>query len=193
MTAVILAQKLLFQSDCLQDVANNDLYLPWVKDIDLTPLLSQQADESSKLSMLSSDLIEAIADRYLISPFTATLNSKPQMPHPAVAPQIKLGLAMSNLNGIDYGLPLLSGGTMPYTRFQDEVKIDIDATNPDHNSADFWKPLCDAAVACGAFPFAFRIKEVARHISDYQDPPPIQRLPLRGCDLQRHRRWDFSK
>jgi hypothetical protein len=81
---------------------------------------------------------------------------------------------MSNLNGIDYELTLLSGGDMPYTRFQDEVKIDIDSANPDHDTADFWEPIRNAAVATGAFPFAFRIKDVLRHASDYpNDPAPV--------------------
>jgi hypothetical protein len=173
MTAVILAQKLLFQPDSLQEAMSNDLYLPWVKDIDLSGLLDQNADESAEMSILSSDLIETISKRYLISPYTVGLNMKSQAPHSAVAPQIKLGLAMSNLNGIDYGLDLLSGGAMPYTRFQDELKFDIDSTNPDHDSADFWEPIRNAAVGCGAFPFAFRVKELLRHVSDYQNPKPL--------------------
>ena len=179
MTAAILAQKLLFQPDRLREVSNNDLYLPWVKDIDLSNLLKLKADESEFLSIFSSDLVEDISKKYVVLPTTLGPNVKSPQPHSAVAPQLKLGLAMSNLNGIDYGLKLTSGGAMPYTRFQDEVKIDIDSTNLDHIKAEFWEPIRNAAVACGAFPFAFRVKDVLRHVSEYQDPVPLQ-FPATG-------------
>jgi hypothetical protein len=179
MTAVILAQKLLFQPDSLQDVYNNDLYLPWVKDIDLTGLLDINSDESPEMSILSSDLIEAISEKYLIDPYTTGVNMQTAQRHAAAAKKISLGLAMSNLNGIDYGLDLETGGSMPYTRFQDQVIVDVDSREPGHDSPAFWEPMRNAAVACGAFPFAFRIKDVLRHLSDYQDPKPLK-LPNTG-------------
>src|SRR5439155_13866390 len=69
MTAVILTQKLLFQSDRLRDVDDNDLYLPWVSDVDLSTLLDLDANEPAALSILSSNLIEGVARQYLIAPF----------------------------------------------------------------------------------------------------------------------------
>ena len=179
MTAVILAQKLLFQSERLRDADDNDLYLPWVADVDVSTLLELGPSESADLSILSSDLIEGIARQYLISPY-ATLGGdgpSPQKRHPAAAERIKLGLAMSNLNGIDYGLKLLSGGQMPYTRFQDELRTDVDSAEPAHNTPGFWEPLRNAAVACGAFPLAFRIKDLLRHAWEYSSPPPLAPLP----------------
>ncbi|HEY1923012.1 MAG TPA: patatin-like phospholipase family protein [Tepidisphaeraceae bacterium] len=177
MNTVILAQKLLFQPSRLSDVQDNDLYLPWVRDVDLTGLLNLGSEEKSILSALSSDLIETLAQNYLISSYTSGDNIQSEARHPAADSAIQIGLAMSNLNGVDYGIDLLSGGTMPYTRFQDQVIVTVDSTNPDHDSADFWEPLCDAAVACGAFPFAFRVKDVVRQNSDYQDPAPLTPLP----------------
>ena len=177
MNAVILAQKLLFQPSRLADPCDNDLYLPWVKDVDLTGLLNLLSDENSILSALSSDLVETISRNYLIAHYTQGINVQPEKPHPAADSAIQVGLAMSNLNGVDYGIDLLSGGTMPYTRFQDQVTIQVDSTNPDHNTADFWEPLRNAAVACGAFPFAFRVKDLIRHASDYHDPSPLKPLP----------------
>jgi hypothetical protein len=179
MTAVILAQKLLFQSDRLGDPADNDLYLPWVRDIDLTGLLALRSDEAEKLSILSSDLVEAISTKYLTDSYRLGINMSSQGRHPAAAARIKIGLAMSNLNGIDYGLQLATGGAMPYTRFQDQVCVDVDSQDPDHDSRDFWEPLRNAAVACGAFPLAFRVKDLLRHISDYQDPEPLS-IPATG-------------
>ena len=177
MNAVILAQKLLFQPSRLVAPLDNDLYLPWVKDVDLTGLLNLGSDENSNLSALSSDLVEAISRNYLIAHYTNGINVQPEKPHPVADSAIQVGLAMSNLNGVDYGINLLSGGTMPYTRFQDQVTIEVDSTDPDHNTADFWEPLRNAAVACGAFPVAFRVKDLIRHASDYQDPSPLNPLP----------------
>ena len=187
MNAVILAQKMLFQPSRLKDVTNNDLYLPWVKDVDLTDLLAKQSDESWTESILSSDLIVEVSNRYITDPYSAGGNLKPEEPHKAIGPKdpnpannlakIKLGLAMSNLNGIDYSIPLLSGGAMPYTRFQDQVIVEIDAMKEAHNTSDFWEPIRAAAVACGAFPFAFRVQELFRHSDEYQKPLPNPPLP----------------
>src|SRR5437016_11283895 len=56
----LIAQKLLFQPSRLEDASDNDLYLPWVRDVDLTGLLALSADENPQLSILSSDFVELI-------------------------------------------------------------------------------------------------------------------------------------
>jgi hypothetical protein len=38
---------------------------------------------------------------------------------------------------------------------------------------ELWEPLRNAAVSCGAFPFAFRIIDVIRHASEYVKPLPV--------------------
>jgi len=171
MNSAILAQKLLFQADRLTDPADNDLYLPWVRDVDLTSLLAMNPNEPTMQSILSSDLIDAISTRYMINPYYVGMNLQNNS-HPAAAPKIRVGLAMSNLNGVTYELPLASGGNVPYTRFQDEVKFEVDPANPDHDTPDFWEPIRAAAVACGAFPFAFRVQELLRSATDYPNNPP---------------------
>ena len=178
MSAAILAQKLLFQPSRLTEEQDNDLYLPWVRDVDLAGLLNTAADEPSDHSILSSDLVESVADRYLVEPYTQGLNMQDEQRHPAAAEKIILGMALSNLNGIDYGLGLSTGGQMPYTRFQDQLIITVDTADPSCDSADFWRPIQAAAVSCGAFPFAFRVKELLRHASDYTKPDPLE--PLAG-------------
>jgi Patatin-like phospholipase len=172
MTATILAQKMLFQSNRLQDPADNDLYLPWVKDVDIVGLLGIQPGDAN-YSILSSDFIETISKRYITDVYPSGLNLAPQPLHPAASPQIMLGLAVSNLNGVTYGLPLASGGNMPYTRFEDSfgTRTPIDSANPAHNTVGFWDPIRNAAVAAGAFPFAFRVKDLVRDLSDYPVPP----------------------
>lgn len=170
MTATILAQKLLFQPSRLAVPADNDLYRPWVVDVDLSTLLAMQKDEPSDLSALSSNLIEAISQRYLIAPLSATAHFPTEPPHPAAARRIKLGLALSNLNGVDYGLKLASGGTMPYTRFQDQMMREADRSK---TAGPFWDEIRNAAVSCGAFPVAFRVKELLRYVREFRDPAPL--------------------
>ena len=91
MTAVILAQKLLFQSERLRDADDNDLYLPWVADVDVSTLLELGPSESADLSILSSDLIEGIARQYLIAPYAALNGAgpSPKKRHPAAPERIQ--------------------------------------------------------------------------------------------------------
>lgn len=173
MTATIISQKLLFCPQSLSGPADNDLYQAWVKEVDIVDLLKTSSDEA-EFSILSSARIEEISRKFLIDRYKIGLNV-PHKPHPVIDPEdarLYLGLAMSNLNGITYKLPIASGGDLPYTRFQDEfvVQAPIDANNPAHNTADFWEPLRNAAVACGSFPFAFRPKELLRDASQYKVP-----------------------
>ena len=78
------------------------------------------------------------------------------------AAELRLGLALSNLNGMDYAFQVRPNGTFTYTRFQDQLRAVIDA-GPKCDSEDFWEPLRRAAVSCGAFPFAFRAQDLVRH------------------------------
>lgn len=167
MTAAIAAQKLLFDAGALDDVSHNAFYLPWVVDINLAGLLALNFDEPASASILSSQLVESIAsefltDRYLETPPAA-------QPHPAAAPQLYLGLALSNLNGVDYSIPLITGDTFVYTKFQDQFSALL-SNGPADDKLDRWEPIRQAAVACGAFPFAFQVKELQRDLkTDYPD------------------------
>ncbi|HVB97780.1 MAG TPA: hypothetical protein VNJ12_00410 [Candidatus Dormibacteraeota bacterium] len=42
--------------------------------------------------------------------------------------------------------------------------------DPTSDALSFWEPLRNAAVSCGAFPFAFRVKDLVRRRSEYDSP-----------------------
>ncbi len=103
MTAIILGQKLLYSGDQFQGPYNNPLYNCWVKRISLRGLQDTQRDEPALHSIFSSDLIEqisreALMDRYKPAPVAHAT------PHAAAAPAIRIGVALTNLNGVNYGL-----------------------------------------------------------------------------------------
>jgi hypothetical protein len=168
MTATIVAHKLLFDAQALKDPYNNALYGPWIQDVDLRGLLALGPDEDPLKSLFSSDLIESISRRYL----TDRYRSAPlrQAPHPAApAEKLALGLALTNLNGLDYGLNLLGGGTFLYTDHRDQLCTWLTRGASD-DTAGRWEPIRRAAISCGAFPFAFRPVQLDRDPADFADP-----------------------
>ena len=166
MTATIAAQKLLFEAGSLDDPYANSFYRPWVADVTLDGLLALQTGEDSTHSILSSNLVEDISRKHLTQRYQSHL-TPPQSKHAAAADKIRFGLALSNLNGVDYSRNVLPSGAFAYTRYQDELTTEIDSGNPNHDTLDLWEPLRNAAVACGAFPFAFRTKDLVRQQSEY--------------------------
>ncbi len=168
MSVALAAQKLLYDADALNDPYQNALYQAWVLDIDIDGLLNFQKDEPSDCSLFSSDLIENLSIRYLRSRYDGHPIAAPKT-HPALSPQktLRLGLALSNLNGIDYGRPTLTDGEFIYSRFQDEYCRTL--TIEDDNEMT-WAPIGEASVACGAFPFAFRAKDIQRMRAEFDDP-----------------------
>jgi hypothetical protein len=165
MTATIAAQKLLFNAPALRDPVKNSFRQPWVDDIDIDDMLHYTQGEDEFASIFSSALIGRIADKHLLARYDT--NPPPaQQRHPAAAQTIRLGLALSNLNGVDYERTLDNDrGTFTYTRFQDELLVALSA-NSDNRPT--WEPLRTAALSCGAFPFAFRLVELIRSNVDYQ-------------------------
>ncbi len=182
MTAVILAQKLLFEGNTLETPVTNHLYLPWVKVADVHGMLQIREDDDPDKSILSSGFIAGIAKNFLLDRYENG-NAPQQIRHPAAAESIRLGLALSNLNGVDYGIEAFDGAELAepgskfiYTRFQDSMTRTV--TYADDNKA-FWEPVAKAARACGAFPFAFRPLHVHRDDKevDYRGKP-IQGVPF---------------
>jgi hypothetical protein len=174
MSATVLAQKLLFEAGALADPYDNILYRAWVEDVQLQGLLALQHGEDPSHSILSSDLVETLSAKYLCQRYSTHFLAPPQK-HPASADTIRLGLALSNLNGIDYSCQVRPGGTFTYTKFEDQITAKIDATS---DALEFWEPLRNAAVSCGAFPFAFRVKDLVRHRSEFDSPDIVFPLPF---------------
>ncbi len=102
-------------------------------------------------SVFSSDFVIEISKRYLTHRYESHIDPQ-RSKHPASAQVVHLGLALANLNGVDYGLTTRPDGNFVYTRHQDELKVYADATDARDDALDFWDPIRNAAVSCGAFP-----------------------------------------
>ena len=171
MTATIAAQKLLYEAQSLSGAYTNAFYSPWVAEISIQRLLNLHGADSEQKSIFSSEAVVEISEKYITGRYQSHLNPAPD-PHPALdADNLKLGLAMSNLNGVDYSAPLHPSGQLTYTRFKDELIREFDVPNSaDDDNDDVWDALRNAAVSCGAFPFAFKVVEVARQLGEYNLP-----------------------
>lgn len=165
MSATVAAQKLMFDADALDGAYQNSFYRAWVQDVSLDGLLKLQPDEDPTHSILSSDLVEAISKKHITQRYQSHVTPSIKH-HPAAAATVRLGLALSNLNGVDYSQPTWPSGSFTYTRYQDELCVAIDGT-PKCDNENLWEPLRNAAVSCGAFPMAFRLKELFRHVGEY--------------------------
>jgi len=169
MTAAMIAQRLLFDGPSMSQPYNNPLYNAWVQDVDIVGLLARGPGEDVTHSVFSSNLVIEISETYLTGRY-ATLPKPPAQGHPALPAdgRIQLGLALSNLNGVDYARGTLSGGAFTYTGHEDQLVRPIDQQADDRG--DFWEIVRAAAVACGAFPIAFRAQDLLRNIADYPSP-----------------------
>jgi hypothetical protein len=176
MTAAIAVQKLLFEASSLEDPYNNSLYRAWVKDVSFDNLFNLQAGEDPTHSLLSSNHVDAISKMHITDRY-ATPRAPKQEKHAAAADVIHLGLALSNLNGIDYVRPFRTGGDFCYTRYKDKMEKKFQASNSADDTLLAWDPVRSAAVSCGAFPFAFRVKDLVRHYDDYKSSAFLPSIP----------------
>lgn len=165
MNAAVAAQILLAGADRLRNATDNPFYLPWVKEADILDLLAgTPATDPPGLSVLASSFVDKIAAKYLLDEPTGPR-------HPAVpAAGVRLGLSMSNITGVDYSVPTHTPSGLAaftYTRFQDEFVWRL--TQPGRVE---WMAVREAAIACGAFPLAFRARGIRRTKEDYPGAAP---------------------
>ena len=179
MTAAVIAQRLLYDADALEGETENSLYQAWVDKVDIRELLNKEYGDAPDKSLFSSNFIEGMADDLLMGRYKK--GSKEAKKHVASAEQIHIGLAMSNLNGVDYAVDLssendpLNNPDQPHadpnkytqTRFQDRFTTTL-SNNSDEEI--IWSKVKKAALGCGAFPLAFRPVEILRkwQSGDYQ-------------------------
>jgi len=161
MTAAIVAQKLLLDPQALRDPAGNALYSAWVKEARITSFLETRSGEDPLQSFLSSLAIDEIADRHLTPPAPAGATQ----PHPAAAEKVRLGLTLSNLSGVEFQLDLRPFGNFEYVRHADVFDVGLSAL--DAPGRVDWKRVKSAAIASGAFPLAFRVRQLVRQRSEY--------------------------
>lgn len=170
MTAAIVAHKMLLAADEFRGPYDNPLYDVWVKRIGLEGLLDTEDLETGKIepplrSIFSSDLVERIARETLTARYDAE-TLLPPVTHEAAARAISLGMAMTNLNGVDYGHEMYPSGRFLYTQHEDEMKRHLTVEGSD--TREVWREIREAAVASGAFPLAFRAKEMDRREAEYK-------------------------
>ncbi len=159
MTAIILAQKLLYSWNEFVGPYENPLYHLWVERISLDGLEDTERDEPAIDSIFSSDLVvkisnEALKQRYATVPVPAA------QPYVGVGDSIRVGVAITNLNGVGYSYEVHPDGQFTYLNYADQLTRYAVAAKVDN--ADFWEDLRQAAVACGAFPYAFRTQDISR-------------------------------
>lgn len=165
MTAAVIAQKLLFDRKALEDPVDNVLYDIWVNRVDIDDLLDPDLGDDPSQSLLSTNRVKANAERAFLRRYQQ--KARVALPHNAIGKNIKLGLALSNLNGVDYELPTFSSheeggleqGEFVQTRNQDRFTTDVTQSS---DTAAFWLKVIDVGLACGAFPVAFRAMNVQR-------------------------------
>lgn len=166
MSAAILSQKMLYQAGQLSAVHDNALYNPWVRRADIGKFLALVTSgvlaEDPAMSILSSRAVEEIAEEFIVDQVVGSDR------HPASANRIWLGMALSNLSGVDFGIRTQGGGSFGYTRFREEMLKELHADQPP--VAQEWREIREAAISCGAFPIAFRVKGLGRL---YASPAPL--------------------
>lgn len=173
MTAALIAHKLLYDPDLLEGETSNAGYQAWVEKVDIDGLLTPHKGDLPRTSLLSSNFVGKIAEDLIVNRHTNNqINTSG--PHNSAADTIHLGLAMSNLNGVDYKVKVFSTskegldqGDFIQTRFQDRVSETLTSTYIEKQ----WQEIILACRGCGAFPLAFSpiklIRNWQRHADDY--------------------------
>jgi hypothetical protein len=183
MTAAMVSQRLMYDGASLEGEFSNSLYQAWVERISLMELVKMRRKEKKWHSLFSSDLIDSIGQGMLVT----SMQGKGSGPHAAVeqidgVPQkLRVGLALTNLNGIDYMIPILGSddGGFNYTSSVDQKLFEVTADG--RGNVTLWKQMCDAAVGSGAFPAAFRPKAIQHSVEEFGDALPAdQRLWVQG-------------
>ena len=159
MTAALVAQKLLYSEQGLAGADSNVGYEAWVKSVDIDGLLKHHEGDNPNTSLLSTGFVSSIANNLILSRYADGKTPPSPNPHIASASTIKLGLAMSNLNGVDYARDIFAAthqgfanGKFVETRFQDRYTKEL--SNQSDNKEE-WQSITAAARCCGAFPLAF--------------------------------------
>ena len=171
MSAAIVAQKMLYSADEFRDAYDNPLYNLWVKQINLAGLLSTVDDvtdeeEPPLRSIFSSNMVQRIAEDTLLGRY-ATGSWPAPVTHMAAAKSISVGMTLTNLNGVDYGYDMQPCGKYIYTQHEDKLTRVVSLEKSDN--PEVWGELCNAAVASGAYPLAFRAMELDRKRGEYKE------------------------
>jgi hypothetical protein len=122
MTSAMIAQRLLYDGPAMSQPYSNPLFNAWVSSVDIAGLLARGPKENVTHSILSSDFVIGISNTFLMGRYKNQAQPPPPpQPHAALPSdrKLQLGLALSNLNGVDYDRSTLSGNQFIYTRHED--------------------------------------------------------------------------
>jgi hypothetical protein len=179
MTACILVQHLLCDNGQLSNPYQNPLYQAWVREVNIIELLKVPPDKQ-KYSLLDSGVVDKIGHKHL--------KDKPKTPnqlHPAAAPMIQVGVAMSNLNGFSFenskNNTNQGSAIFGYSQYKDQfvleasrspdgeihlMEMTLEFLNGQYSWDNFrestWSELRQMGLSSGAFPFAFRPRAIPR-------------------------------
>ncbi|MDR7481844.1 MAG: patatin-like phospholipase family protein [Armatimonadota bacterium] len=148
MNAAVLARAVM-----VDRAAAADLHHAWVTGISFARL----AEGSPSASFFSDQPIWDLARAILLRPPAAG-------PHPAAPATLRVAFALTNLNGVRYSL----GYANTPGRFDTAVFTDWIAFTVRAGAAADWPAIARAAVASGAFPFAFPTVRLERRLADYR-------------------------
>ncbi|MGB3615218.1 MAG: DUF3376 domain-containing protein [Elainellaceae cyanobacterium] len=157
------------------------LYEAWVERIDIVELMR----EAPNNAILSKGVIRKLAQELILDGIRDRAGDKKAA---SFSPQtLRMSLSLSNMNGIDYALPMLSSAMatgLPFvtTLFSDTAQFEL--TDRTAQNPDLWTSIIEAAIASSTFPIAFQPEAVPRSPADYPDSLlsqlPSQFFPPQG-------------
>ncbi|MCH7768745.1 MAG: patatin-like phospholipase family protein [Nitrospinae bacterium] len=176
MTAAMVAKALLYDKSMVSKLRE-----AWVERINWRsrnswPGLQRSFPDSDDpvLSLLNDSVVRIIAKRMLTAP---TIAQNDQGICGASLRRVDMAFTLANFHGVPYAVPYQNAPTAPEkgflsTIFSDWVEFSVgpEAGEQGQNNEkleEVWAKVRQAALASGAFPFAFEPKEVERRIQDF--------------------------
>lgn len=162
LTAALVAQIMFYDLPGRK----RELYRAWVKDIDIVKLLD--SSDIPLNALFSKKIVQEIVYQCVVKEADIT----PTNPASFAPDVLRISLSLSNMHGIDYCIPYFSSTSQKQqhlltTFFSDMARFAINARQLPSQAE--WQAIGEAAIASGAFPFAFQPHKVARKVSDYPD------------------------
>ncbi len=153
-TAALVARALL-------GAPQGGLHRVWVVEMRLADLL----EGPPRPSLFSDRALWELAHRHLLP-----RGSDPsEAPCPAAPPELRLTFALSNLNGISYGLGY-SGrpGSFDTTVFSDRIAFRLGpGLGTGVQATELWRSIARAAIASSAFPLLFPTVTLERRLFEF--------------------------
>ncbi|MEM7648124.1 MAG: patatin-like phospholipase family protein, partial [Cyanobacteria bacterium P01_A01_bin.70] len=139
------------------------LYEAWVERINIVELMQRAPDNA----VLSKDVIRKLAHDLVVEGIDAKGTPTSFAPR-----TLRLGVSLSNMNGIDYRLPVLAsamstGKPFITTLYSDTAHFQL--PNRATQAPETWERLIEAAIASSSFPIAFQPEDLLRFPADYPD------------------------